>query len=505
MNVFTYKKILIALSFFFVLAIFFLPEKGENTDASYLWNKQWKYIDYFEDEMEFPRYRFVCDAAIFKDDFYIEMPSMDYLQTLQKLREKNSSLLHSATLSSSEVNKTVSAPNTISYSSLSSLEDLKLKGEPKYLRFRGGSLVRSVCNDFIKVNLLAYYNSLAFSSLKDTKDTTLSHSSNSNTNIEHQSLSKVRDTGLDDLKIVQKRLNFSNYRTGFFAFLGYLFKGETLYIGSKIAQNNGIFIKQKSLPDAVLILSENLFSNFAKPALEYRSRDILYYPINAYTSNVKFTLHKVEWETVATSDFHTQWKTFQNLKHYNFEVWQIQYKDNKKPTEWNFKSKLFSKQKIDQTLGVELDSTLKQINIDSFNDEPDFFTLNIDKSKIYLEFEIKIEKGGSYNVTILDPSTPLLVGGIKYYILMSSVDKDKHYIRQDKVRNLIDNLLNIENRIRREKENEEKMKATQKQIKELKLKQELMHKTLQQGNTSNTFSPKTINEKSISPSLQKKK
>ena len=492
MSASTHIKIIVAIFVFAVLVILFLPYNSEtNQNVSYLWNKNWNYIDYYENDLENPKVRFICEKGLFKDKFYVETPSLYYLKSLENSTNKSSTI--------SEINSTPDTPK------IESITDLKKKGEPKFERYQATTLVNNICNDFEKVSIKAYYNKDVLNSLEtQTKDynskeetTVQINTLNQKTQINSNSIGRIREIGLENPK---SKLVFYNYRM--FPFL----KGETMLLGKKFENSGNIFVKVESSPNFILILSDYIFNKLSNTILDYRKKEVALFPNESYIYKVKIKFDKTVWKSIAHSNlsenkelkdskvpFIQTWKTVSELKHLDYTITQKQYKKNVLPPEWYLNSNKFNKEKFDANIATSLDNNIKQLSLDYFSDDLNFRNFGdineiwTNSSALFLEMKLDIAKGANYFIQIKKPKKEIIKDNVKYLLIKSTLSYFKiQYIREDKVNALIDSAIAIEKNIENIKQREEQIKKAQnKQIRELKLRENLSHKTL--SNLNNPF------------------
>ena len=316
-----------------------------------------------------------------------------------------------------------------------------------YPKRNGNHFVKNIFSNWYKPNLLAYYK-LADSWKGGEKLGLEKEKKEKSVSIKKKSLDhKRKEKGKEKKFVEPKEVGIEDSSPRIFFYKSRDTSGEQPFILTigKHLPNRRILVHLNQEPDLILALPKNLFSTFDKPALAFRSKEILHFPAKGYIKSIELHLKntKLRLEQIRKKE----------EKSMNF-YWSLEDLDKKE-----------GKEEFSRELGIALGNDLKQLKISHFEDEkkvqkfPPSYKLWQTAKKDFLKLKIEIARGKTSHIFIRKPRIKIKVANKKNLALLrSSQNEFTDFIDIKKLEAFLEKLENIEKFIKEKKEMEKRKK-----------------------------------------------
>ena len=419
-------------------------DPNEAKAKSKLWDEDWQVIEYYAEGSKEPKLRFIRQSGLWQDLYYIEAP----LELDQSAAGQNSQELMEAVGQDTEQSGEQNTQGS--------------KSKTAYPKRRGNHFVKNTFSDWRNPNLLAYYK-LEAASAKQTSveksETKLENKQGRSSSEKGQSRrikegsSAQEAAGTEEEEVSSQRgpITLKQAEIEDTSPRLYFYKSKNtakqepfiLILGKRLSNRRVLthFNKESAL---LLALPKHLLNHFKKPALSYRSRDILHFPSKAYIKSVEIRLEK---------------------KAIRLEQTKIEEEGRTHP-KWSFKD-LRTRDKereFNAAMGSSLKNALRQLKIHRFADDeelqkfPPSEELWQEAQKNYLDLKVEIAEGRTYRLFVRKSQKELKAEEKAYALLQSSEDSFTDFLDLERLEKLTQKLESIEKLIAAQKGREKRAK-----------------------------------------------
>ena len=400
-----------------------VPAIEEKPDQSELWDEDWQLIEYYPEASKNLKLRFVRQSKLWRDLYYVETP-----------------------LQRAKANK------------------LKKIPKPTYLRRRGNHFIKNIFSDWYNPKLLGYYK-LELGTKRETDaqkpkkiESKEEKGKEKKSSIEKEvSPRKGKGTASEASPMNLERAGIGNTSSRLLFYRSKDTVAQKPFILSigKHLPNQRILAHLNKEPTLLMALPKHLLNSFDKPALSYRSREILYFPPEAYVESIELQLDKKQALRIEQRKI----KEGQTMQSY----WSLEKLGvNEKKEEFN------------RALGSSLENALRQLKIGRFADEEEMQKFRPsqelwrDSKKNFLELKIEIAKGAGYRILIRKASRELKVDDTTFALLQNSEDSFVDFVDMKNLEEFTEQVEGIEKFLAAQKEQERLRQAAAQKAKELK-------------------------------------
>ncbi len=372
---------LVAFVIFLLILLFgpTTPQQEKKDKSSVLWKSSWQVIEYWGKDSAHPYVRLIRVPGLFRDKYYVE----NYPSPVEQEPEKEASRTTPDT--SSEESKETRT-KTQNKAQEQTPTETKNKG---YTRRRGGYKIKNIFSSWYKPTLKAYYAKDETKEEEVVKEGT-TQTDKQETQAEQTDKQETKSDASKELSseqqedIEKKEIGLSTSSEKIVLYKKPQGKATIVEVGAKNESN--IFAKSNKYPGLILLIPQNLISQFSTEYLSYRDKDIFFFPEKSYIKKIK----------LYEKDKHA-YTLYQKQKSNDKQKEEISKPLNSRPKKkespWMASSPVIMNNKkivFTDYVAKNIENTVKRIKIQRFADDRDFTNRYGSTDKLWKEAELDL-------------------------------------------------------------------------------------------------------------------